>query len=117
MSIESVKTWNMGIKIALETYKLCACLPKSETYGLADQMKRAGVSISSNIAEGYGRESTKEYIKFLSYAKGSVLELRTQIQIGIEVGFFSRESTAPLIQLCTEELKMLSAQVIALYKK
>lgn len=100
-----------------EVYKLTALLPKYETYALADQMRRAAISIPSNVAEGYGRESTKEYVVFLSYAKGSVMELKTQLQIAREIGYFTKESIENILSLCDREASKLASQVIALNKK
>ena len=65
--------------LAIMTYKLVKLLPKDETYALSDQMRRAAVSVPSNIAEGQGRNSTKEFIQFLSIARGSCYELNTQM--------------------------------------
>ena len=117
MAIESTKTWVLGKQIAVETYKICALLPKHETYALSDQMRRAAVSIPSNIAEGYGRETTKEYVKFLSYAKGSAMELKTQIQIAVDIGYFAKEQSAKLLLMCDQEVNMLSSQVVSLTNK
>ncbi len=93
MAIENTETWNIGMEIAAEVYELCRFLPAEERYALSDQIRRAAVSIPSNIAEGYGRESTKEYIQFLAYAKGSLLELKTQILIAERIGYLKREQT------------------------
>lgn len=117
MTLEKVETWQIGKQLAIEVYKLSALLPKQETFALSDQIRRSAISIPSNIAEGYGRESTKEYIQFLSYAKGSVMELKTQIILAKEIGFFSSASADPVLQLCDREFYMLASQIVSLNKK
>ena len=69
--------WQKSMDLVAEIYKLVKFLPKEETYALSDQMRRAVVSIPSNIAEGYGRNSTRDYVKFLKTARGSCFELET----------------------------------------
>ena len=117
MGIEKVETWNIGMEIAVQTYRLCRLLPPEERHGLSDQMRRAAVSIPSNIAEGYGRESTKEYIQFLSYAKGSLMELKTQILIAERIGYLRKDQLLPIKELCLKETAKLTGQILALSKK
>ena len=74
-----LEVWNIGMRLAEDIYNLTDRLPKEETYGLASQMRRAAVSIPSNIAEGHRRNHTKEYIQFLYHALGSTAELETQL--------------------------------------
>ena len=93
----------------IETYRLVKKLPKEETYGLADQMRRAAVSIPSNIAEGYDRASAKEYIRFLYIAKGSRSELETQILGCIRLRYFSESDAEVALNLCKEVSKILNA--------
>lgn len=73
--------WQKSIKLVKEIYEICKQLPKSEEYGLCSQIKRASISIPSNIAEGYRRQGTKEYIHFLGIAAGSAAEVETQLII------------------------------------
>ena len=83
-SIKSYKDlliWQKGIQLVKEIYLICKDLPKDEVFGLQSQMKRAAISIPSNIAEGYGRNYTQNYIQFIKIARGSLLELETQIII------------------------------------
>lgn len=78
-SFKNLIVWQKSILLAKEVYKITENLPKSELFGLTSQMRRASVSIPSNIAEGYKRKNLKEYIQFLSIADGSAAELETQI--------------------------------------
>ena len=75
--------------LVTEIYKLSKSFPKDETYGLTAQMRRSAVSIPSNIAEGYGRKSTNEYIRFLYIASGSLYELQTQLEISLNLQYLS----------------------------
>lgn len=81
---KNLKVWQKAMDLTVEIYSLIKLLPREETYALADQMRRAVVSIPSNIAEGHGRNSDKEFIKFLTISRGSLLELETQIKIVID---------------------------------
>jgi len=115
-SYKDLLIWEKGIQIVKEIYLMCADLPKDEVYGLQSQMKRAAVSIPSNIAEGYGRNYTQRYIQFLRIARGSLLELETQIIITNELGFISKEKYSFLTNLIIEESKMLNAFIRSISK-
>lgn len=80
-SFKDLDVWNKGIEFVAEIYKLTSNFPKDELYSLVSQMRRAAVSIPSNIAEGQGRRNAKEFIQFLYIAKGSLAEIETQIII------------------------------------
>ena len=84
-------------------------MAKDEVYGLQSQLKRSSISIPSNIAEGWGRNYTKNFIQFLKYSRGSLLELETQIIIAKELWFISKESFNKIQGLIIEESKMLNA--------
>jgi four helix bundle protein len=90
-------------------YKLTALFPKEEIYGLVSQLRRAGVSVPSNIAEGYGRGSTGEYKHFLGMARGSLLEVQTQLVITRELGFGNPEAVSRAEGLSEEVGKLLAA--------
>jgi four helix bundle protein len=85
--------WQKSYRLVLEMYKLTANFPKSEIYGLAQQIRRAAVSIPSNIAEGYCRRHKAEYRQFLSIAYGSLSELETQYMLSIDLGYSTRNET------------------------
>ena len=88
-------------------YRLVKTLPREELYALSDQMRRAAVSIPSNIAEGYARMSPKEYTRFLKIARGSIYELETQLLICVRLGYLSKENIREVFLLCEEVGKML----------
>lgn len=79
--------WQQSMDIATDMYQLTKSLPKEERYGLCDQMRRCAVSIPSNIAEGQSRNSVQEFIRFLYISRGSLAELRTQLEICLRVGY------------------------------
>ena len=80
-SYKDLLIWQKGVALVKSVYLLCEQLPKEEVYGLQSQMKRAAISIPSNIAEGYGRNYTQNYVQFLRIARGSLLELETKLII------------------------------------
>jgi four helix bundle protein len=97
-------------------YRLTAGFPRSEDYALTSQMRRAAVSIPSNIAEGSGRTTDKEYQVFLRIARGSVRELETQIEIARRVGYLDGESESTLQDSLTSVSKLLSRLITSLDK-
>lgn len=108
--------WQKGIEIVKEVYFLCKEIPNDEIFGLQSQIKRSSISIPSNIAEGWGRNYTKNYLQFLKYSRGSLLELETQIIIAKELNFISTESFNKIQDLITEESKMLNAFIKSIDK-
>ena len=94
--------WQKSMDLVIEIYKLVKKLPKEETYSLSDQMRRAVVSIPSNIAEGYTRKSTNEYLNFLSIANGSRTELETQLLICERINYLSEADTEKAFVLIDE---------------
>ncbi|MBN1974329.1 MAG: four helix bundle protein [Sedimentisphaerales bacterium] len=84
--------WQKAYKLVLEIYKLTSSFPKSEIYGLAQQMRRAAVSVPSNIAEGYCRKHKAEYRQFMSIAYGSLSELETQYMLSIDLKYTDSNS-------------------------
>lgn len=110
-SYKDLIVWRKSILLVKETYKITSCFPKSETYGLVDQMRRAVISVPSNIAEGYGRKTRKDYGQFCSIAYGSLLELETQLEIAKELGFIKSDDIKFEENLIVEVGKMLNALV------
>ena len=94
MKVEKIKTyrdliaWQRAMELVRLLYQVTARMPESERFGLTNQMRRAAVSIPSNIAEGYARQTTLDYIKFLRTARGSLAELATQVEIAIAIKMF-----------------------------
>src|ERR1700721_2745354 len=91
-SYKDLVVWQRSIQMSVAIYKLTATFPKEEVYGLSSQMRRAGVSVASNIAEGYARLSKGEYKQFLGMARGSNSEVQTQLVIARELGYGSPQS-------------------------
>ena len=108
-SYKNLIVWQKAMDLACQAYRAAALLPKIETYGLADQMRRAAISIPSNIAEGYGRESTAEYTRFLYIARGSVCEMETQLELCLQLGYLTCDQTKAAQNLCAEVGKLLNA--------
>jgi four helix bundle protein len=86
-SFKDLIVWQKAVDLSSEVYRLTASFPRSERFGLSDQMRRASVSVASNIAEGYGRATKGEYVQFLGHARGSNCELQTQLAIAERLGF------------------------------
>jgi len=103
--------WQKAMDLVVEVYKLVKLLPKEETYALSDQMRRAVVSIPSNIAEGFGRNSTREYIQFLSIARGSCFELETQLQVCVRIKYLPEENLKISFGFLDEITKMLNTLI------
>lgn len=108
---KELTVWKKSIELAKEAYKLIAALPKEEAYALADQMRRAAVSIPSNIAEGAARSGGKDFLHFLSISLGSEYELQTQLIICTELGYFTEAQTEAALNHCVEVGKMLNAMI------
>ena len=100
--------WQKAMNLVEDIYRLTRTFPKEEQFGLVSQMRRAAVSIPSNIAEGYGRKATKAYINYLSISYGSLLELETQIQIGHRLQFLDRPTLDKLLVQTNEVGRMLN---------
>ncbi|MBU0673327.1 MAG: four helix bundle protein [Proteobacteria bacterium] len=86
-----LKVWQEGLTLAKEVYRITDSFPQAELFGLSSQMRRAAISIPSNIAEGAARNSPKEFLHFLSISRGSLSELKTQTLLAIEIGFIKKE--------------------------
>jgi len=108
-SFRDLKVWQRAIELSVATYKLTRDFPTEELYGLTSQLRRAAVSIASNIAEGYGRVSAGEYRQFIGVARGSTLELQTQLVIAGRLGLGKPALTTEVEGLSEEVGKMLWA--------
>ena len=109
---KKLNVWSDAVALAKQTYSLCKSLPNDEKFGLISQMQRASVSIASNIAEGAGRNSNKEFKQFLSFAAGSAHELETQVIIAGEVGFVQSDQ----VSVITEEIDKILKKLYVLGK-
>ena len=110
-SHKDLKVWQKGIELVKSIYEITQLFPSNEQLGLVSQMRRAAVSIPSNIAEGCGRNSDKELIHFLYIALGSASELETQIIISQELSFLQPEKSEQMQSLIFEIIKMTSSLI------
>jgi four helix bundle protein len=108
-SFKDLIVWQRSIQLTVSVYKLTAKFPDAERFGLTNQLRRASVSIASNIAEGYGKSSKGEYLLFLGHARGSAAEVETQLVIARELGFGTKQDLDSSVSLCDEVGKMLVA--------
>lgn len=112
-----LQVWQKAIPLVKQVYLLTEHFPKSEQYGLSSQLRRAAISIPSNIAEGYCRKSTKEYLRHINIAYASLAEIEAQLFIAVELGFMDA-TLMTSIESQTEELgRMLNGLTSALEKK
>lgn len=103
--------WQKAMELVEEVYKLVGFLPNDEKYALSDQIRRSAVSVPSNIAEGRGRSSEKEFVYFLNIANGSAYELETQLIICERLGYLKKEQLTYAIELCDEICRMLNVMI------
>jgi len=114
--LEEIEVWKRSRRLAIEVYQRCGSSPVAKDWGLWDQIKRSAVSIPSNIAEGYERDSNPEFRRFLLIAKGSCAELRTQLDIANELNLISRDDAEHLLKECIEISSMLQGLIVYLSK-
>ena len=106
-SFRDLIVWQKAVQLSVRIYKITASFPNTEQFGLTNQLRRASVSIASNIAEGYGRSTKGEYLQFLGYARGSNCELQTQLVIAGELGFGTEPKRKEAEAFCDEIGRML----------
>ena len=111
---KELNVWQKAMDIAVSIYRLTLTFPKDELFGLVSQMRRAAVSIASNIAEGEGRKSSNEFHHFLGIALGSISELETQIELSVRIGFTEKSEIQSLVNDLATLGKMLTALRIKL---
>jgi four helix bundle protein len=116
-SFRDLAVWQRSIELTLAVYKLTSSFPDSERFGLTNQLRRAAVSVASNISEGYGRSTRGEYVQFLGHARGSNSEVETQIVISKALGFGSKQLLQTVEELCDEVGRMLGAMMKSLRSK
>lgn len=113
-SYKELIVWQKSMALVSQIYELTGSFPGEEKFSLTNQVRRAAVSVPSNIAEGWGRKSTGSYVQFLNIAKGSLYELETQTLISKDLGF--TDSISDISDLITEVSKMLNAIIKKLKK-
>ena len=114
---KDLQVWQISMDLVESIYILSGTLPKEEQFGLSSQLRRAATSIPSNIAEGYTRASTKDYIRFLSIARGSAAEIETQLEICKRLAYFTEQQIQISLNLVNEISKMLTAMILKLGDK
>jgi four helix bundle protein len=107
-SVRELSVYKKGLDLATQVYKVTETFPKAEMFGLVSQMRRAAVSINSNLSEGNARNTTGEYKHFIGIAKGSTAELFCQTEISYKLGFINEKEYCDLTEKIEEILKMLS---------
>ena len=106
--------WGRAMDLVVEAYRLTEAFPREERYGLVQQVRRAAVSVPSNIAEGHGRDHLGDYLRQLSVANGSLMELETQVLIAGRMGYLRKEDEGRILRQTGEVGKMLSGLTRAL---
>jgi four helix bundle protein len=104
---KDLHVWQKGMELAKQVYLLTNRFPSEEKFGLISQMRRAAVSVPSNIAEGQARNTTGEFVQFVSHAEGSAAELDTQLRLSVALGYCVVEDLSEVFQLLTDIQKML----------
>jgi four helix bundle protein len=107
-SYRDLVVWQKSMQFVTKLYRSTECFPKSEMFGLCSQIRRAVVSIPSNIAEGQGRDSAKEFVHHLSFAYGSLMETETQLQIAANLGYIEQAEVDRLLEDAAEIGRMLN---------
>jgi four helix bundle protein len=116
-NFKELNVWQKAYNLCLMIYKITKAFPKEEVYGLVSQLRRVSVSIPSNIAEGYGRNTTADYIRFLYIAYGSICELDTQVQLSGDLGFIDKDALMNIVDAVAEVERMLKGLISSLEKK
>jgi four helix bundle protein len=110
---KKLEVWKNSMELAKNVYKITGSFPSSELYGLVSQMRRAAVSVPSNIAEGAARSGKKEFLQFLNIAQGSASELDTQIELSLMLEFIDQQTYQEMMSLLT----IISKQLYGLARK
>lgn len=114
MSVQSYRelvAWQKAMDLVEEVYRATRNWPKEESYGLTSQVRRAVVSIPSNVAEGQGRKSPKEFLRFLAIAHGSLLEVETQLLIAQRLSYLDEQSLSLLLRRATETGRLINGLI------
>jgi four helix bundle protein len=106
-SYRDLSVWQLSMSLARSVYQSTVPFPKDEQYGLTSQLRRAAISIPSNIAEGRGRDSTKEFLRHLSFAQGSLAEVETQLILSRDLGYLTEERLGGLLATTAELGRMI----------
>jgi len=113
-SYREIKVWQKAIELVVDIYSCTCSFPKEEMFGLTSQLRRAAVSIASNIAEGKGRRTDREFLQFLHHARGSVFEVETQLTIASRLGYMPEAEVLRLGHSASEIARMLNGLIKAI---
>jgi four helix bundle protein len=113
-SYRDLVVWKKSMALVLDVYRLTQTFPKIETYGLTSQLRRAAVSVPSNIAEGQARLSTGEFKQFLGNARGSLVEVETQILIARDLGYLEQQASERILSAAAEVGRILNGLLASL---
>ena len=113
-SYRQLIVWQKAMCLARQAYQASHSLPKSELFGLSNQIRRAAVSVPSNIAEGYGRLTDLQFRHFLGNARGSLYELQTQIELASDLGYFDGECVRKLLEQGSEVARLINGLLASL---
>ena len=113
-TFRDLRVWQEAMELTVQVYKSTGTFPRSETYGLAQQMQRAAVSVPSNIAEGKGHRSNKEFVHFLLHARGSLWELQTQILLSEQLTYISKEQGSRLLTIAENVSRALNGLITSM---
>ncbi len=112
-SYKELRVWQEAMQLAADVYHATEDFPKREIFGLTNQLRRAAVSVPSNIAEGKGRHTTKEFTQFLFHARGSVLEVETQVLLAERLEYISKDKGKALLDRTASVARSLNALINA----
>jgi four helix bundle protein len=116
-SFKDLRVWQEAMKFAVEIYRVTAQFPRHELYGLSNQLRRAAVSVPSNIAEGKGHRSDREFGNFLLHARGSLLEVQTQVMIAKELQYIGGEESQRILTAADAIGRSLNSLINSLREK
>jgi four helix bundle protein len=110
-SYRDLEVWKKGVRFSIEIYRITETFPTKEQFGITNQLRRAASSFPANIAEGYGRESTKNYIQFLKTSRGSLNEVETFLYIAYGLNYLDKKTLDELLHHSTELGKMITSMI------
>lgn len=113
-SYRDLKVWTMGMDLAVELYGMTSTFPPEERFGLTSQVRRAAVSVPSNIAEGHARGFSGDYVRFLRIGKGSLAEMETQTILAERLGYISSDRVNPFLEKTSELGRMMNGLIAKL---
>ncbi len=116
-SYRDLKVWQAGMRLTSCVYRFTNGLPNHERYGMISQIQRAAVSVPANIAEGHARDSTRDFLRHLAFARGSLAELETLLMIADDLGYSADSETNGILQQCDEASRMLRGLQNSLRRK